>query len=104
MTELITYTQSSVLQLAAAFAAGAGLGLFFFGGLRLTIEWLKSAGNPLLLAMMSYAIRLAVAVAGFVWVGKDQWERYVVALMGFLAIRLILARILGPVRYEPTAE
>jgi len=90
--------QSSALQLCVAALAGVALGLFFFGGLRLTVHWLGSSQRPLVLALGSFVLRLVVATAGFVVVGSGRWERYAAALIGFVAIRIVLLRIWGPTR------
>lgn len=90
--------QSSALQLCVAALAGVALGAFFFGGLRLTVHWLESTQRPLALALASFVLRLVVATAGFVVVGSGRWERYAAALLGFVAIRMVLLRIWGPTR------
>jgi len=88
--------QSSALQLCVAALAGIALGLFFFGGLRLTVHWLESSPRPLVLALASFVLRLVVATAGFFVVGSGRWERYAAALAGFVAIRIVLLRLWGP--------
>ena len=96
MAESMLRMQSSVLQLWVAALAGLALGLFFFGGLRLTVYWIESSQRPLALALGSFVLRLVVATAGFVVVGSGRWERYAAALVGFVVIRLVLLRIWGP--------
>jgi len=93
--------ESSSLQMAVAVLTGVALGLFFFGGLRLTVNWLKTTERPLLVAMTSFVVRLAIATAGFVFVGSGRWERYAAALIGFFLMRIVLLRFWGPTRYQP---
>ncbi len=83
---------------AICFIAGLTLGLFFFGGLRLTLRWITSVRRPALLIVASFGVRAALTVAGFVWVGNGQWQRYVAALVGFVLARLALTHIWAPGR------
>lgn len=98
MAESMLRMHSSALDLGVTALAGLALGLFFFGGLRLTVHWLESSQRPLVLALASFVLRLVVATAGFVVVGSGRWERYAAALVGFVVIRLVLLRIWGPTR------
>jgi F1F0 ATPase subunit 2 len=85
--------------LAIAFAVGLVIGLFFFGGLRFTVSWLTSMRSSVAiatLAVVSVVGRTGVAVAGFIWVGAGEWQRYLAALVGFLVMRVALVRLWGP--------
>jgi len=90
--------------LLVAFLAGAALAALFFGGLRFTIQRLPTARRPMLLAGGSVLIRTVVVVAGFVWVGDGEWQRYVAALLGFLLVRLVLVRLWGPTARSATTR
>jgi F1F0 ATPase subunit 2 len=75
---------------------GGGLiGLFYFGGLWLTIRYVteKQGSNWLLLA--SFGGRAAVAVAAFVWLVNGHLPDLIAALIGFFITRTILIRRLG---------
>ena len=84
--------------LMLALAAGMGLGMFYFGGLWLTVRRLPTARWPALLSMLSFFARLGVVLFGFYLVMGGHWERLLVCLFGFLAIRIILVRLWGPDR------
>jgi F1F0 ATPase subunit 2 len=84
--------------LAVAFAAGIGVGLFYFGGLWLTVRQLHRIRRPGLLILTSLAIRLSLSMAAFTLVMAGHWERLLVCVAGFLLMRTILVRRLGPVR------
>lgn len=80
----------STLGIVAAFVVGAGLGAFFFVGLKMTIARLPTARRPVLLVLSSMIVRTVVTVAVFVWIGNGQWQRYVAAIVAFIAVKLIL--------------
>jgi F1F0 ATPase subunit 2 len=92
-------TMAEVGRLAIPLLAGVGLGLFYFGGLWLTLQRIATTRQPGLLAMGSFLIRTVVAVAGFYLVADGRWERLVVALAGFLLARTVLTR-----RWRPQFE
>ncbi|NLG77512.1 MAG: ATP synthase subunit I [Xanthomonadaceae bacterium] len=88
-----------LIALALAWAAGAGLGLFYFGGLWLTVRKLTTRYSvPLFLA--SFVARTAVVVVGFYFVMGNRWERALVCLVGFIMVRQLLVSRL---RSEPGA-
>ena len=80
----------------AAFIAGLGLGLIYFGGLWLTVRQLGRTTSPGRLFFVSFAVRTAIAVAGIYWIGANEWQRIAVCLLGFIAMRTILTRRWGP--------
>ena len=81
--------------LIAALAVGIGLGLFYFGGLWLTVRYMNAAGKKGTLFVASFLVRSAVVVSGFYLVMDGEWERIVACLAGFLITRLSMVRILG---------
>ncbi len=83
--------------LIPAFAAGLLLGLFYFGGLWLTVQRLPRSEHPGMLTLVSLIIRLGVTLAGFYLVMAGRWERLLVCLAGFLLVRIVLVRRLGPI-------
>ena len=89
---------SPLLPLLLSFAAGLGLGLFYFGGLWLTVRRLPTSRYPLPLMLVSFAGRTVVAVAGFYFVMGGRWERALTCLAGFLVVRLALTLWLRPDR------
>lgn len=91
-------------QLALAFAAGAAAGMLYFGGLWLTVRRLPTARRPVLLSLGSFAVRTAAAVAIIFFAARDHWLLLVVSLVGLVAVRTVLVRILGPARDDEQAS
>lgn len=87
-----------VLQFIVVFTVGAGLGLFYFGGLRLTVQRLPVTKRPALLTLGSLVGRMGISLFGFYLVMDGQWVRLLVCLSGFVLIRVILVRRWGPGR------
>ena len=85
---MITVTESFPLGLALL--AGVGLGLFYFGGLWLTVQQLLTIRRPVALLLVSYVGRIGVTLLGFYVVAGGHWERLLVCLLGFLIIKGIL--------------
>ena len=86
---------SEPVRLLLALVAGFGLGLFYYGGLWLTLKKLPKSSHPVLLHMGSFFGRTVVILAGFYLVMGDRWERIIVCLAGALVARVILVRRLG---------
>jgi F1F0 ATPase subunit 2 len=93
---------SPFLPLLLAFAAGLGLGLFYFGGLWLTVRRLPAWRHPVPLLLASFAARTAAVVLGFYFVMGGRWERALACLVGLLVMRFVLTAWLRPDRV-PTA-
>jgi F1F0 ATPase subunit 2 len=81
----------TVFSLVLALLAGMGLGLFYFGGLWLTVQRLPTIRHPALLMLGSFCMRTLVALFGFYVVMSGSWARLLVCLAGFLVIRTLLA-------------
>jgi F1F0 ATPase subunit 2 len=92
------------LALVLALMAGLALGLWYFGGLWLTVQRLPGARNPGFLSLVSLIIRLSLTLAGFYLVMAGRWERLLVCLAGFLLMRTVLVRRLGPVSSQIPSE
>ena len=63
--ERVTGVSVYFFELAVCLAVGMGLGIFYFGGLWLTVKKLPGSQCPILLALGSYMVRLAVVLARF---------------------------------------
>lgn len=74
----------------AVFLIGVVLGIFFFGGLYLTIRRLSITRHPFLLVMGSFMLRLLLTLVGFYWAMDGELWRLVVCLMGFLVARQVI--------------
>lgn len=89
-------TVSELFPLALSLLAGAGIGIFYFGGLWLTVRRLPTAQHPALLTLGSFFGRSAATLFGFYLVMDGRWERLITCLLGFVAMRIILVRRWGP--------
>ncbi len=78
---------------ALAAAAGALLGLFFFGGLWWTIRKAMASKAPALWFGGSLILRSAGVITGFYFVSGGHWERALACLLGFVAARIVLVRL-----------
>lgn len=76
--------------------AGILLGMFYFAGLWFTIKQLTHWKNPALAMTLSLFLRLGIVVAGFYWFTDGQWQELLIALLGFVVVRMLMARRLGP--------
>jgi F1F0 ATPase subunit 2 len=84
-----------VVILFLAFMAGLVLGAVYFVALWRTVKRLPETPHPVRLMLGSFALRMAVALAGFYFVMNGHWERLAMALMGFIFVKVILTRRLG---------
>ena len=87
--------------LTAAGATGFVAGMLFFFGLWLTISHFQSAHFSLLLIAFSFVGRTALALGLFWWAAQGSASRLIVALVGFLAARML---VLWLTRYLPFSE
>ena len=87
---------NEVLVLAAPLAAGLLLGGFFFGGLWWTVGKGVSSPRPALWFFASMLLRMSVTLAGFYFVGGEDWRRWSVCLLGFVVARLAIKRLTRP--------
>ncbi len=87
-------TLLDAVMLLAVFAAGAGLGAIFFGGLWWTINRLLLGHLSTSWLLASAVARFGLVVVGFLLVAGAQWPRWAAVLAGFIAARLAMARLL----------
>lgn len=81
--------------LLLALLAGGALGVFFFGGLWLTVRKGMQAAVPAAWFLLSFLLRMAVALAGFYSIAKfGEWQHLALALFGFIVARMVLTRII----------
>jgi len=88
------------LILAAAFAAGALLGLAFFWGLWVTVDRLRTSARPALRVVVSLVLRFGVALAVFYALARfGSWQHVIAAAVGFAVVpRLFIAYRIAPGR------
>ena len=84
------------LFLAPALAAGLLLGVMFFGGLWWTVIRGVSSPRPALWFFGSMQLRTTFILAGFYYVGRDHWERWLLCLLGFILARFVVKWLTRP--------
>jgi F1F0 ATPase subunit 2 len=84
------------LSLAPALAAGVFLGAIFFGGLWWTIRKGVSSQRPALWFFGSMLLRMSITLPGFYLVGREDWERWLLCLLGFVLARLVVKWLTRP--------
>jgi F1F0 ATPase subunit 2 len=87
---------NEVLVLAPPLAAGLLLGAFFFGGLWWTVIKGVSSPRPALWFFTSMLLRMSVTLAGFYFVAREDWQRWLVCLLGFVLARLAVKWLTRP--------
>jgi F1F0 ATPase subunit 2 len=81
--------------LASTFAVGVVLGMFYFGTLWLVVRRLDRLAWPAVWLGLTAILRLVVVLAFFAALVGTRWEHLAAALIGFLAVRVVLTRWLG---------
>ena len=87
--------KTDFLQLAGASTSGAILAVLFFAGLYATVAAVPRVRRKGLLLFSSFAGRLGVVLAGFLFIGNGSFPRMIAALAGFFITRQVLIAILG---------
>jgi F1F0 ATPase subunit 2 len=87
---------TETLSLMLALLIGISLGAMFFGGLWWTIRRAFSSNQPALWFLCSMVARTWLVVTGFYFVGRGNWVRLPVCLVGFIAARLMVTRLTRP--------
>ena len=79
--------------LILAFIAGLALGLFYFGGLWLTIKQLPRSRRPAFLALGSFFLRTALVVFAFYLIVRNgNWQNGIACILGVIGMRIVLVR------------
>jgi len=93
---------NEALPLIFAWAAGVGLGAFFFGGLWWTLRRGMSSKRPALWFFASLLVRMSILLSGMFFVAGGHWERMVVSLVGCIMARQLLMWLTPSLRREST--
>lgn len=82
---------SLVSYVALSLLAGCILGIFYFGGLWLTVRSLAYSNRPALRLAGSFLLRTALLLPAFYVVMDGRFERLIFCLIGFYIARKFLA-------------
>jgi F1F0 ATPase subunit 2 len=84
---------NETIGLILAWMIGLALGGLFFGGLWWTVRRLAASNQPAMLFMVSFLLRMGVTVSGFLLIGRGDWKRLVICLVGFVMARIVVIRL-----------
>jgi len=90
-----------------AWLAGGLLGAIFFGGLWWTVRKGVSSQKPALWFFGSLLLRMSITMTGFYFVGRGNWKRLLLCLLGFVMARLVVTwvtRLSGDDESHPAQE
>jgi F1F0 ATPase subunit 2 len=96
---------SETANLTLALLAGCLLGAMFFGGLWWTVRRGLSAKHPAFWLFGSVMLRVSVTLVGFYFIGRGDWARLLVCLVGFVLVRFVVMKATlpreSPLRRQP---
>ena len=91
--------------LVLALLAGMALGIFFFVGLWWTVRKGLVAKTPAAWFLLSFLLRMTVALGGFYWIAQMGDLQYLaIALLGFILTRMVLTRLSATCENQPQKE
>ena len=84
------------LSLSPALVAGGLFGGFFFGGLWWTVRRGLASQSPALWFLSGMMLRMSITLAGFYYIGGEDWRQWLSCLIGFVAARHVVNRLTRP--------
>ena len=84
---------NEILHITLALIVGLALGIFFFGGLWLTVKKAVNAKTPALLFLVSSFVRVAVTLIGFYFIANGDLKSLLICLFGFLIARFMVTHL-----------
>lgn len=85
----------SEISVVLALLGGLVIGVFFFGGLWVTIRRVEDVQRPGMALFASSVARMVIALVGFYILAWGRWERLLIAVIGFILARMIVIRTFG---------
>lgn len=83
---------NETLFMILAFIAGLALGIFFFGGLWVTVKKAVTAKTPAIWFLGSFILRVSVVMLGFYYISPGGWQRLIFSLIGFNIARFVVTQ------------
>jgi len=80
------------LLLPLLLAIGFVLGLVYFAGLMKTLDNLTVLKKWQLLMVISFILRVTLLVGAFYLLARNDWQRLVALVLGFMAARIYMVR------------
>lgn len=93
---------NEILNMIFVLVAGLVLGLFFFGGLWLTVKIAFTSKLPALWFFTSLFLRISVAFISFYYLSTGGWPNLILCLIGLIIARFIVAFLTKPTRNART--
>ncbi len=84
-----------LMLLLLAAVAGGLIGMIFFGGLWWTVHKGMTSRHAALWFTGSLILRVGVALAGFYFIGRNDWQMMLACLFGFVVARVVVMRLTG---------
>jgi F1F0 ATPase subunit 2 len=84
----------NIVQTIISLAVGAVLGVVFYAGLWITVRQLLTSSHAGMLIFGSLWLRLALVLAGFLFVLHGRWQNALAYLTGVAASRIATSRFL----------
>lgn len=81
-----------ILYILFPLIVGIALGILNYVGLWFTIQKMPIVRHPTLLSMMSFLLRMGIMLIIFYLVMDRSWERLIICLLGFIAVRSFFVR------------
>jgi len=78
--------------LVAMLVVGFAVGIVYFQGLWLTLSRYSGKKHFSSRLLVSFVLRLALAIAVFYYCMQDDWQRLILQLIGFLIARQVMIR------------
>lgn len=79
----------AAIELLWPFAAGAIIGAVYFASMRWTVDRLVRARQPMIWLLGGATVRIALVLPLFYLVMAGEWQRMLVCLLGFVAVRML---------------
>lgn len=91
---------NETLTLVLSGGAGLLLGAIFFGGLWWTVNKGVSSQRPAFWFLGSFLVRMSITLTGFYFIGRGNWQRLLLCLLGFLTARVMVTWMTRPLGTE----
>lgn len=91
---------NSGLSLAAGCLWGLFLGMYYFGGLWITVRFIPKVSKPRTLLFASFLVRLIVALLGIWFALRNGSLPFMATLAGFFAVRFLMTKSIGKTKDE----